>query len=407
MATIFSLLVLLSAVVAQVQEYGQCGGINYSGSTTCVSPFVCTVINPYYSQCLPGTGNPTTTPTPTTTPISPPPTSPPGGGSATPSNGIPKLVGVNLSGWDWGTQTDGSLTSEASVSPFSNNQITHFTNEGVNIFRIPIGWQALTASSLSGSFNQTAWSLYQASVNQALSAGAYVIIDIHNYARWNGAVIGQGGPTNDQFAATWGTIAKAYASNPKVIFGIMNEPHDLTLSTWGTTVQVAVNAIRSAGATKNPILIPGDNWTSASTFTSWYTTMSKVTDPITANGNSLLIFDHHRYLDADGSGTHNTCVDSRISEFQANVAFLKSVGRQAIVSEIGSGNDASCLTSPGYLPQAIQYITSSYPWYIGVTGWGAGSFTPNTQLSLSPNPNNAVSATDTSIWAAGFKPFLV
>lgn len=35
-----------------VPEYGQCGGIGYSGATTCVSPYTCTVSNAYYSQCL-------------------------------------------------------------------------------------------------------------------------------------------------------------------------------------------------------------------------------------------------------------------------------------------------------------------------------------------------------------------
>jgi beta-glucosidase len=33
-------------------EYGQCGGIGYSGPTTCQSPYTCQVLNPYYSQCL-------------------------------------------------------------------------------------------------------------------------------------------------------------------------------------------------------------------------------------------------------------------------------------------------------------------------------------------------------------------
>ncbi|KAL3420687.1 glycosyl hydrolase family 7 [Phlyctema vagabunda] len=33
-------------------HYAQCGGTGYSGVTTCVSPFTCQVINPYYSQCL-------------------------------------------------------------------------------------------------------------------------------------------------------------------------------------------------------------------------------------------------------------------------------------------------------------------------------------------------------------------
>ncbi|KAK3401306.1 glycoside hydrolase superfamily [Sordaria brevicollis] len=34
------------------QRWGQCGGIGWSGPTTCVSPWTCQVLNPYYSQCL-------------------------------------------------------------------------------------------------------------------------------------------------------------------------------------------------------------------------------------------------------------------------------------------------------------------------------------------------------------------
>jgi len=50
------------------------------------------------------------------------------------------------------------------------------------------------------------------------------IIDIHNYARWNGGIIGQGGPTNAQFASLWSQLATKYKSNSKVTFGLMNEP---------------------------------------------------------------------------------------------------------------------------------------------------------------------------------------
>ncbi|KAK7454015.1 hypothetical protein VKT23_011525 [Stygiomarasmius scandens] len=35
-----------------VPQYGQCGGIGYSGPTQCASGSTCTVSNPYYSQCL-------------------------------------------------------------------------------------------------------------------------------------------------------------------------------------------------------------------------------------------------------------------------------------------------------------------------------------------------------------------
>jgi len=35
-----------------VAQYGQCGGIGYTGATTCASPYTCAVVNDYYSQCL-------------------------------------------------------------------------------------------------------------------------------------------------------------------------------------------------------------------------------------------------------------------------------------------------------------------------------------------------------------------
>ncbi|KAG6810318.1 hypothetical protein H0H92_012432 [Tricholoma furcatifolium] len=35
-----------------VAEYGQCGGIGWTGSTVCASGYTCTVLNDYYYQCL-------------------------------------------------------------------------------------------------------------------------------------------------------------------------------------------------------------------------------------------------------------------------------------------------------------------------------------------------------------------
>ncbi|KAF7320717.1 Glucanase [Mycena chlorophos] len=38
---------------SSVPVYGQCGGIGYTGSTTCASGSTCKEQNSYYSQCLP------------------------------------------------------------------------------------------------------------------------------------------------------------------------------------------------------------------------------------------------------------------------------------------------------------------------------------------------------------------
>ncbi|RDB16949.1 Endo-1,4-beta-xylanase C [Hypsizygus marmoreus] len=52
---------LIYTVTAQSPAWGQCGGQGWTGSTTCVAGYTCTVSNPYYSQCIPGTAPPTTT----------------------------------------------------------------------------------------------------------------------------------------------------------------------------------------------------------------------------------------------------------------------------------------------------------------------------------------------------------
>ncbi|KAA1468626.1 glycoside hydrolase family 3 protein [Dentipellis sp. KUC8613] len=44
-------------VAAQQSGYGQCGGIGWTGATTCVSGWVCQEQNDYYWQCLPGSSS--------------------------------------------------------------------------------------------------------------------------------------------------------------------------------------------------------------------------------------------------------------------------------------------------------------------------------------------------------------
>ena len=88
----------------------------------------------------------------------------------------------------------------------------------------------------------------------------------------------------------------------------MNEPHDVDMSSWATTVQAAVNAIRSAGARTQYIVLPGNDYASAGTWSSGTNdALLSVTDSATGDA-SLLLLDGHGYLDSDGSGTGSDCV---------------------------------------------------------------------------------------------------
>ena len=131
-----------------------------------------------------------------------------------------------IAGLDFGCGTDGSC-SGANVDPGQTglDQMKHFVNDdGLNTFRIPIGWQTLV-DSVGGTLNSKNWATYDKQIQGCLDAGAAMcIVDVHNYARWNGAIVGQGGPTDVQFASLWSQIATKYKGNDKIAFGIMNEP---------------------------------------------------------------------------------------------------------------------------------------------------------------------------------------
>jgi endoglucanase len=68
-------------------------------------------------------------------------------------------------------------------------QMQHFVNnDGYNVFRLPVGWQYLTYGQMTGVLNETQFANYNTLVSDCLSTGAYCVIDIHNYARYDGEV---------------------------------------------------------------------------------------------------------------------------------------------------------------------------------------------------------------------------
>lgn len=68
---------------------------NPGGGTSCVSGSVCTVLNSYYSQCLPGTA--TSSSSSSTHPSSSSSSAP----SSTPTSTLPRFGGVNTAGYDF------------------------------------------------------------------------------------------------------------------------------------------------------------------------------------------------------------------------------------------------------------------------------------------------------------------
>lgn len=233
----------------------------------------------------------------------------------------------------------------------------HFAdNDNMNVFRLressetfsgtplmtqspAMTWQYILQGKVGGKLDGNSFAAYDKLMAACLDTGAYCMIDLHNFARYDDGIIGQGGPTDDEFADLWGQIAGKYADEDKVIFGLMNEPHDLDVKLWANSCQAAVAAIRDAEATTHMILLPGTNFTNAETFVSTGSAelLAAVENPDgTKDG---LVLDLHRYLDINNSGTHAKCTTDNTEAFKSVAKWLRTNKRTAMISESGASMD--------------------------------------------------------------------
>ncbi|KAJ4396777.1 hypothetical protein N0V93_000999 [Gnomoniopsis smithogilvyi] len=186
--------------------------------------------------------------------------------------------------------------------------------------------------------------------------------------------------TESSFAGT--QLAQEYGDEDDILFGLMNEPHDLDMDRWGITMQKVVDAIRKeTGNNDKILLLPGTNFTSAQTFPDESApALLKVKNPDGSTDN--LVFDVHKYLDEDNSGTHTECVKDNIDDtFQPLVDFLEKEDRVAMLTETGGGNVDSCSQ---FLCAQMDFIDDNSDRIIGVTTFAAGGFDATFNLTETP-----------------------
>lgn len=217
-----------------------------------------------------------------------------------------------------------------------------------------------------------------------ITKGAYAILDPHNYMRYNdpssqpysGSVIGNttdpDAATTEQFAAFWGELARRFANNTRVIFGLMNEPHDMPTSLVLQNDQAAVTAIRAAGAA-NLVLVPGNGftgghaWTQNTGTTGGDLPSSDYLYQINDTADNWAV-DVHEYLDYDFSGGHVECTEPFNTTMAPLTAWLRQYGIKALVSEFGGSNTTGCAEM---LEDAVAYMADNEE-YIGWAAWAAG-----------------------------------
>lgn len=259
-----------------------------------------------------------------------------------------------------------------------HSDIDYFRGLGMNTFRIPFRWERIQPT-LGGPLDTAELARLSDVVNYATGLGASVILDLHNYARYitptQVDVLGVDIPASS-LANVWSQLADDFKSNDRVIFGLMNEPHDTTSENVVSFTNAALAAVRGTGAT-NLVLVQGNGYSGGhSWLQDWYGT-SNSTAMLSIQSDANLAFEIHQYVDnnagfdSDYSGlTDNvesaTVVPEKLAGF---TDWLRANGLRGFLGELGT--PASPLGVEA-MANGIDFVENNDDVWLGWALWSGG-----------------------------------
>lgn len=297
--------------------------------------------------------------------------------------------GVNLSGAEFGSQALPGQHGKDYIYPdpaYARGYASadYFIDKGMSAFRLPFRWERLQPTR-GAAFDWNELTRLTTTVQHLTAKGATVILDPHNDARYRSMLVGSTIP-NDDFADFWGRLADEFKTSSRVIFGLMNEPHDLPTEQWVSAANAAIGAIRRRDA-QNLILVPGNAWTGAQSWSDGsYGTPNAVALLRISDPGHHFAYEVHQYLDADSSGRSPDCVSSTIgsARLRGFTAWLRAHERQGFLAEFGGGPNPTCLSA---MQDLLAYVEANADVWLGWTYWAAGPWWGDYFMSLEPKPS--------------------
>jgi endoglucanase len=279
------------------------------------------------------------------------------------------LTGLNLAGGEFG-HVGGAYGTDYLYPSDSDLDIA--AGKGFSVVRVPLLWERVQPD-LQGPLDPTELGRLRDLVRRAEARRLSVILDLHNYGRYRDRAVGTAEVPVAAFAAVWRALAVAFKGDPAVIFGLMNEPHDMPTETWAAAAQAALDAIRATGAT-NFALVPGNaysgahSWASRGYGTPNAVAMRKVVDPC---GNAA--FEFHQYLDADSSGVGAVCraPEAVVRDLAVATRWLRETHTTGFLGEFGAGASPQCLAG---LAAMLKHVDENAAVWRGWTYWAAGAW---------------------------------
>lgn len=285
------------------------------------------------------------------------------------------VVGINLAGAEFAPNVLPGVEGVEYKFPTSV-QIEKYKRAGFGAIRLPILWERIQPE-LYGDLNEQ----YVRSIEQvALDAdriGVKVVIDLHNYGKYRGKIIGVDIDGN-AFRDIWKRVAMRLRGFGSIVaYGLMNEPNDAR-RVWHRMAQFGVDGIRDADRRKD-IYIGGDGWSNA---VHW---VQANPQPFIIDPEGRERYEVHLYLDNDASGRYleghpKSDPASRVRDRLAPyLAWLKKYGKVGVIGEFGVPSD-----DEKWFAGVQEFYAITKNACIDTYYWAGGAFSPKNILSLEP-----------------------
>ncbi len=299
------------------------------------------------------------------------------------------LVGINVAGAEF---TSSALPGKHGTHYFfpPADYFKKWYDRGIRTVRFPIKWERLQPT-LNGELDPEYAGLIDKMLTQAASYDISIILDVHNYARYRGNVIGSTQVPHSAFRNLLERIASRYKGRSALYaYDIMNEPYGAAEAHWPAAAQAGIDGVRKHDRTR-PIYIEGSSWSSAARWPRYGDALLNLYDPV-----DNLVFSAHLYIDPDASGSYKEgpAADfdlmTGVKRAEPFVNWLKKNRKRGHIGEFGiPGDDKRWLQA---MDNLLAYLQDNC---IPITYWAAGPSWGTYKLSIEP----AKDGTDKPQWA--------
>ncbi|RAI43565.1 cellulase family glycosylhydrolase, partial [Rhodoplanes roseus] len=286
------------------------------------------------------------------------------------------MFGVNLAGAEFGP-CRGEFGTDY-IYP-TTADLDYYLGKGVTLIRLPFTWERMQPT-LGGDLDQVELGRMIDFLDAAAARGMEVVLDLHNYGRYDGAVIGSTNVPTSAFADFWGKLAGALGDHPAVAgLGLMNEPHDMGgAQVWPAAAQAAADAIRAAGSHAT-LVVSGDGWSGAASWQNLNASL-RVSDPL-----DKVLYEAHVYFDRSGSGVYGT-YDAEgaypsigVDRVQPFIDWLNQNGLRGFIGEYAVPSD-----DPRWLDVLDSFLNTLAENDVASAYWAGGPWWGAESLAIQP-----------------------